>query len=427
MMRAYPGNPSVAAGGALRLHVGGAGKQFRVRFVRAGAKHETVPSPQHPVRSLDEAGSGGPGTPWVWTAHEFALPASWRPGAYVAELVRPDGHDDGLRRDPSRLTNDARSARALIAVRSDEQPGDLLVVLPLFTYHAYNVAAFDGTAGAGEGDCLYSGAKWVTIERPGGGTGGHPWDEVNVDAYDVATPRQTFAHWDAKAIAWLEREGYRYDVCTDLDLHEARVDLAAYRAVVSFGHHEYWTDRMRTNVERFVEDGGNVAFFGGNTMWFRLEWDPIRRAISRAGRWNEWETTGVSYARGGGRWIGARPRADFRLVDEEHWIVEGLGLARGASFGGDASLAGYECDGRHPDSDLETIARADLSRWPERDASGERAPDGHADVGLRRHGKGRIFTASTVDWARVLQAGDPVVEGVTRNVLRRFTSSATSD
>jgi hypothetical protein len=335
-----------------------------------------------------------------------------RSGVYVAVF------GDGV--TPRQL--DARSGRALFVVRDPDSPAKLLVVLPLFTYHAYNVAEVDGTLGKDEGQCLYSGAAWVSLHRPGGGAGGHPWDEVNADAYDRASPRQTFAHWDAKGIAWLERRGYDYDCCTDLELHDPQFDLSRYRAIVSFGHHEYWTDSMRKRIERYLASGGNVAFFGGNTCWFRAEYDASLHRVRRVGRWTEypeWRTTGVSYAFGGGKWIGERPPSGYRVVNASHWIFRGTGTRAGDVFGARERLIGYECDGAPDESDLDVAAEASIRDWPVRDGSGEVSERARANLGVRQAG-GLVFTASTVDWARVLSEGEPIVERVTRNVLDRF-------
>lgn len=335
-----------------------------------------------------------------------------RGGVYVASF----GPDNG----PESV--DARSGRALFVVCDAHSRARLLVVLPLFTYHAYNVAQVDGTLGEDEGACLYSGAPWVSLHRPGGGTGGHPWDEVNADMYDRSSPRQTFAHWDGKAIAWLERHGYHYDCCTDVELDDPAFDLSRYRAVVSFGHHEYWTRSMRDRIGAFIESGGNVGFFGGNTCWFRAEYDRDSNRVRRAGRWiddPEWRTTGASYAFGGGKWIGERPPTGYRVCDASHWIFAGLGLHDGDVFGASERLIGYECDGAPPESDLHVLAVASVREWPVRDGSGEVSESGIASLGLRRAG-GMVFTASTVDWARVLGGGDPIVGGITCNVLGRF-------
>jgi len=419
LIRAFPTNATVYRGAQLELRVSGDGRTFTPAFYRAGARNERRAEYAGDAYALQHVGAGQCGTPWDWPAHRFAIPRLWKSGAYIA-VLKEDGRDGAVRCDRTGRTLDARSGRALLVVRAVEPQAPLLVVLPLFTYQAYNVAHVDGTAGRGEGACLYSGAGWVTLLRPGGGIGAHPWDEVNADVYDAATPRQTFAHWDAKALAWLENNGYSYDVCTDLDLHEG-LPIERYRVVTSFGHHEYWTPQMRERVERFLERGGNVAFFGGNTMWFRAEFDRKRFAIRRDGRWNdEWRTTGVTYARGGGRWIGERPATPYRAMNPSHPFFDGVQLHHGATFGGEARLVGYECDGTPEDSDLEMLGLASLEQWPAGDGKGERPPDGCAALGVRRHGNGRVFTASTTDWARVMASGDAAVSRISRNVFDAF-------
>jgi hypothetical protein len=413
VIRGYPGRPCVAAGERLTLHVSTDARRFRVRFLRCGAQSERM----HEISEWfpgEAAPSRDAGVPWEWPAYTLEIPSTWRGGAYVA-VLEADGRGTAA-------VPDARSARALFTVRSERARPSMLVVLPLFTYHAYNVADVDGTLRIDEGACLYSGAPWVSLHRPGGGTGGHPWDEVNRDVYDPQTPRQTFAHWDAKALAWLEAQGYEFECVTDLELHAPHFDLSRYRVIVSFGHHEYWTQEMRDRLDAYIDAGGNVAFFGGNTCWFRAEYDETRQAVRRAGRWTEtpeWKTTGVSYACGGGKWIGPRPPTGYTIRDARHWAFAGANVSDGETFGDDARLIGYECDGAPPETDLYVLADASIRDWPVADGSGEVSARARATMGIRKD-NGTVFTASTVDWARVLHAGDPIVERITHNVLRRL-------
>jgi hypothetical protein len=372
---------------------------------------------QQGVRDLTghDVAAGPAAEAWQWPEYCIGIASIARPGVYTA-LLQTDGETGDA--------FDARHGRALFAVRPPRPSARLLVVLPLFTYQAYNVAHIDGTRKTGdEGECLYSGTPWVTLHRPGGGAGGHPWDEVNRDVYDLESPRQTFAHWDGKALAWLEREGIAYDCCTDLDLHDGSIDVSTYRAIASFGHHEYWSREMRERVEAFLAQGGNVAFFGANTCWFEIDYDAQRKAIRRAGRWNdnpEWRMTGVSYAFGGGKWVGERPATGFTVTRADHWIFEGTALRAGDTFGVRDHLIGYECDGAPAESDARVLATASIQHWPRDDAGISQTA--RADMTLREAG-GMVFSASTVDWARVLERGDPAVAQITRNVLRRFTST----
>ncbi|MFN2460346.1 MAG: N,N-dimethylformamidase beta subunit family domain-containing protein, partial [Candidatus Velthaea sp.] len=315
MTRAYPEEVTVEAGARLVLRVSTTAERFRVRL------HRAVPFAPAGEPSAWFAGTNAPSgrcdRPWKWPPYTLPIPQAFESGAYIAVIEEAGGA-------PPAAAPDARSGTALFVVRAPA--ARVLVNLPLFTYHAYNVADVDGTRGEGEGECLYSGPSAVTLHRPGGGTGGHPWDEVNADVYDRASPRQTFAHWDSKGLAWLHAAGYDADVCTDLDLHDAACDRSRYDVVLAFGHHEYWTREMRAHLEAFAADGGGIAFFGGNTCWFRVRYDGAKRAIARDGQWDddpEERFTGASYRYGGGKWRGGRPALGYTVHDDLHWMFAG--------------------------------------------------------------------------------------------------------
>src|SRR5262249_47290445 len=93
----------------------------------------------------------------------------------------------------------------------------------------------------------------VSLRRPGGG------------------PSEVF---DTSLIAWLETRGYGplVEYCTDLDLHQDKTGtlLNSYKLLLVVGHSEYWSWEMRRNVERFICNGGNVAFLSSNTCWWRI-------------------------------------------------------------------------------------------------------------------------------------------------------------
>jgi hypothetical protein len=199
---------------------------------------------------------------------------------------------------------------------------------------------------------------------------------------------------------------------------------------------------MRAAVDGHVAGGGNVAFFSGNTCWWRVVFaDDV--SFSRVGFWHEQgapenTTIGVSFRNGG-----ERDRADhpvpvgYRVQHADHWVYAGTGLRDGDVFGGgpDEYLIGYECDGAAFD-------RADLAAGrPVRPTGGDGTPDafailavgdtrqsggwgfgnGAATMGLFRR-NGTVFNAATTDWARVLAGRtSPAVDRITRNVLDRLS------
>jgi hypothetical protein len=462
MIRGYVEQPSPRAGGSLTLRVATDAPRFRVEFYRCGDRlvrcggSAWLPgqdAPAHlPFQDWGRPGVDLCGRPLApWPGYPFEVPVDWRSGVYVAVLV--EGDNTGVERsDPDRTTADGRAAKALfvVAPAGPARRAPILYKLPLLTYHAYNLIdgiAFDKATRSGHW-CLYNSPEpgtvppGVGLHRPGGGTGATPYDIDNPDPFDP-TPRQTFAHWDARFVGWLERAGYDADYCTDLDLHRYGADLLApYRLLVSVGHDEYWSAEMRAAVDGYVAGGGNAAFFSGNTCWWRVVFhDDV--TYSRVGFWHETgepENTliGVSFRNGGERDRNDHPHpVGYRVQHADHWVYAGTGLRDGDVFGDgpDEYLIGYECDGADFDrADLEAgrpVVPTGADGTPDGFtilAVGDTRPsgpwgfgNGAATMGLYRRG-GTVFNAATTDWARVLAGGTaPAVERITRNVLDRLS------
>jgi hypothetical protein len=448
VIQGYPARAGVAPGERLVLHIATDAPRFRVIFYRWGDGllriHETqwLAGKWEPPRSAAED--------WQWPSYEFPIPHDWPSAVYIAHL------------DESRsvaIDLAITSAAVLFVVRGNGS-GKLLYKLPLATYHAYNYTG---------GGCFYvnpprsenpPGAK-LSLQRPGGGIGGETWGAL--DYYDMSSPRQTFAHWDARFIRWLLRNGCSPEFCTDFDIHYDPDLCNHYRLLLSVGHDEYWTEPTRDRVEDFVSGGGNVAFFGANLCWWRIHLVDGGTAIlchqgGPRGAFDHWwpqtgagrpedVLTGVSYRNGGGWWDGLRCTEGYIVQDPEHWAFTDTGLRRGESFGGDTlpPLVGYECDGAPLESFDRASGLAVLSsnaadtgtppgfhllaasllddRWQERPPrEGFSAGGGihAATMGIFSR-NGTVFTAGTTDWAQVLGSGqDARVDTITRNVIDRL-------
>jgi len=445
MIRGYPERASVAPGERLVLRVSTDARRFRVRFHRYTG--ELVPMTESGWLAGEHAPPRAPDEDWDWPPYAFSIPRDWPPGVYIAHLEEPDGEALHLA-----LT----SAAALFVVRGAGKSG-LLYKLPLATYHAYN---------CGGGGCFYvnpprsadpPGAR-VSLQRPGGGIGGETWGAL--DHYDPSSPRQTFAHWDARFIRWLYREGYEPEFCTDLDLFHEPDICKRHRLLLSVGHDEYWSEEARNAVEDFVAGGGNVAFFGANLCWWRIHLVDDARAMvchqgGPRGALDHWwpqtgvhrpedSMSGVSYRHGGGWWDGPRDTLGYLVQDASHWVFAGTGLRDGEAFGQDTvpPLVGYECDGAPLASFDAASGRAVLSPeagaagtppsfrllaagplgpgWqelPPREMHGAGEGIHAAAMGIHTRG-GTVFTAGTTDWAQVLGSGqDARVDAITRNVI----------
>jgi hypothetical protein len=467
-IQGYPAQPGVLPGETLVLHVSTDAPRFRVDFYRQGRALTFLSSsgwlpgrycpPHLPFQDWgeDDVGLNGEHLPG-WPGYRFTLPADWQSGVYIAMFVQGDEHGNVIDA-PDDTTPDGRDAKALFVVKSAAPGKDasILYKLPLFTYHAYNQAvsqAYDPVTRQG-GWCLYTVPRpeqlpvavppTVNIRRPGGGTGGTPWDMFNFDPFDP-TPRQTFVHWDAPFIAWLEKNGYRVDYCTDLDIHQedGPMFLAAYRLLLCVGHDEYWSDAMRVGVEGFIRQGHNVAFLSGNTCWWRIAFDDAF-SFRRLHYW--WNTpvpnnpenalTGVSFRNGGERDQHQYPQpVGYRVQHADHWVYAGTGLGEGEIFGDgpEQYIVGYECDGAEfdraallnghaaqPTGNDGTPANFIILGIGDVGASGWGLGNKAATMGLYSN-NGTVFTASTTDWVRVVADGAaPAVEQITRNVLDRL-------
>jgi hypothetical protein len=481
----YPKGASVAPGETLVLHVSTDAPRFRVHVFRWA--EDFVPVATTEWMPGRYAPAAGPAADWRWPEYEIEIGRAWPSAVYIAYL---EEHDADNNRIPTASANGipaaseqgvpAASAHGIPAISAHGVPsiaadraaalfvvrghghGGLLYKLPLATYHAYN---FTG------GGCFYTNptrsetppGSMVSLQRPGGGIGGTTWGAV--DYYDPSSPRQTFAHWDARFIRWLIQNGYAPEFCTDFDIHADSGVLAGAHLLVSVGHDEYWSEATRDHVEAFIGNGGNVAFFGANLCWWRIHLVDDGRAMvchqggPRGALDHWWPTTGagrpedaltgVSYRHGGGWWDGSRPAGGYVVQRPDHWVFAGTGLGAGERFGDNCSppLVGYECDGAplasvDPGTGLAVLAPsrehcgtpptfealavgvlgADWQELPPREGFPAGGGIHAATMGVYSRA-GTVFTAGTTDWAHALASGaDPRVATITRNVLDRLLS-----
>ena len=180
--------------------------------------------------------------------------------------------------------------------------------------------------------------------------------------------------WEHIFAAWAEGEGLDLDYLTDYDLDADPQALDGYGVVILVGHSEYWSARQRDAVDGFVERGGRLAVFSGNTAFWKVRWedegrtlichkwkgfeaDPMAEADPASGThlwshpafaWPEAATTGLSFIFAGYHRLGlcaARGVGGYTVYRDKHWALEGCDLYYGDVFGDEVPLIGYENDG----------------------------------------------------------------------------------
>ncbi len=445
MIRAYPGRPSVRAGETLTLHVAGDEPRFRIAIYRW--EDGLVPVWLGAWLRAEHLPDGRADEDWQWPPYQVETGDDWPSGVYLAHLELPQGQ-------PLRLSADSAAALFVVRARASKT---ILYKLPVATWHAYNCSG---------GGCFYTkpprsahppGAR-VSLRRPGGGIDGLTWGAQ--DHYDPRSPRQTFAHWDARFIRWMARCGYAADFCTDLDVHAQPSLLQDYRLLVSVGHDEYWSEDTRDAVEDFVAGGGNLALFGANLCWWRPTRPdppgrrghghgvppgrqarrlgplvarhrrpapgrlPERRQLPPRRRLVGWAARHPRLHRPAARTLdlrGHRPGA--RRIARRRYLAAAAGIRvrRRTDRPHPAGRPGCPVGLARRGGDAGRLPAARC--LPARPALvGHGAGEGiHvAAMGMFRHG-GTVFSAGTTDWAQVLgEARDRRVERITRNVLDRL-------
>ena len=300
-----------------------------------------------------------------------------------------------------------------------------------------------------------------------------------LDVHDGTTAWECgWLKWQHPFVVWAEREGYQIDFATNADLEFRPEILEPYRLVLSVGHDEYWSSPMRDHLEAFIANGGNVAFFSGNTAYWQVRaedggrtlvsWEDLYRRdpVYASGDHRQltamWchhlfgrpenQLTGVSFAYGGyARYFDQFQDGNgaFTVHHPEHWLFEKTGIQRGDLLGANDRIVTYECDGcqlhwedgvPHPtyqDGTLETFralatAPAGLTDFDGslamisqalygEDSGRQVVQPGSAVLGVYQRG-GTVMTSGCTHWSCGLRGGDPAIEQITRNILDKLSS-----
>lgn len=248
------------------------------------------------------------------------------------------------------------------------------------------------------------------------------------------------AEW--RLLAWLEREGFEYDVYADHQLHAGELDLDAYSVLVLSTHPEYWSREAYVHASDWVQErAGKLMYLGGNGIDCEVEFrdGPVMRCKTwlpgppgtlkfiepDSGRPFDCRfhyTTGRSPAELLGVVFtdaGAMSSAPYRALDASHWAFAGTMLRDGDVFGTDSlhercpdGASGHETDKRTPSTPADTVILA----------RGLNEGGGGAEMVVRTTPSGgAVFAVGSITWPASLLV-DRQVSQITRNVLDRFLS-----
>ena len=338
------------------------------------------------------------------------IPADWPPGDYLLKLVTPIG-----------------DAYIPLTVRDDASHAAVLVVNAVTTWQAYN--AFGGySLYHGPRDSATTRSTVVSFDRPYAGDG-----EADFIANELGF------------VTLAERMGLSVAYTTDVDVHEHPELLTNHKVIVSLGHDEYWSERMRDGVEAARDKGVNVMFLGANALFRRIRLaasplGPDRLEVNyrttdgdlqyqrtRREPTTQWRSAPQARPESSltGTYYECNPvNVDGVVADPSSWVFAGTGLEKGDHL---HLLIGTEYDRVTPSvptpPDIEVLLHSPLrcsGRRSYSDAAYYTAPSGAG-----------VFDAGTGAWVCKLFSGcpadvpfapDPRIQRITENLLRVFAA-----
>ena len=240
---------SAAPGDPVRLYVSTTATRFRVAAYRMGwygglGGRLVWQSPSHPGRRQPPL-LRIPGTNMVTTrwrpSLRLTVGADWPPGDYLLKLTAASGQ----RYVP-------------LTVRDDASHAALVIQNDITTWQAYNLWGGYNLY-RGPGGAMENRSRVVSFDRP--------YDPAGEGAGD----------WlgnEYPLVRLVERLGLDVTYWTDVDLHQHPGRLLAHRALVSLGHDEYWSTRMRRGAEAARAAGVNLVFLGANAVYRHIRLQP---------------------------------------------------------------------------------------------------------------------------------------------------------
>jgi hypothetical protein len=378
----------------------------------------------------------------------------------------PSGVHAGLVRLAGQEASAARAITFAVVRRTPRREGSVALLLATNTWYAYGRRPTNEQPVAGLTASYYSNH-----------VSGRPFFHVSTlapipraDPYGFESERAALTRHshlvrpERYAEAWLEREGYPYEVITDHDLHEEPGLLSRFPVLLIVGHSEYWSDEARQGVLDHLDKGGKVISLSGNTMYWRVTFDPTstilesrKTAFAKDDRWLSPDRWGERWHTDDGRAGGQYPllgRPAYEVLGLEHTGMIDDGTA--TSFAaievvapdhelfhrpevvpisprgtiGERNLNGPRASGYEFDAVVQVVGYRDqpvdgvtvlASALGQRNIEWVgRARDHGADLILwDRPDGGRVFSAGSIGFTGALVV-DPGVRVLMRNVMAAF-------
>jgi len=363
------------------------------------------------------------------SSYTLTVPDTWTSGIYLAVLTNEKNYQNYI----------------IFVVRDDASTAALLYQLSIATYQAYNHYPNDKTTGKSLYEIGSYGAPIeatgaqaavkVSFNRPyssGAGSGKF------VNAYSTGD-------WDRHFVNWIEKSGYDVTYSTNLDTHQNGAALNNHRGFLSVGHDEYWSQQMYDAVESARDSGVHLAFFGSNTCYWQVRFEPdannvpdrtmvcykeaSRDPVQDSTTTVEWRDPLLNRSEQG--LVGVQQTAvvenylntPYIVKNSSSWVYNGTGFADGDEVPG---LVGYEADRyfseytQPPGNDYTLLSQSPLVR-------NESDIVDYSNSSIYKAPSGAwVFASGTMQWSWGLDMSgvvDSRIQQTTANILNTFTGA----
>ncbi len=180
---------------------------------------------------------------WTESCH-WDVPANAVSGIYVARL------DCG---------GVGSTALIIFMVRDDNANSEILFKTSDATWQAYNG---------------YGGNTFYTALTPVPGSS-HATKLSYQRPFTLRGNKSYFFNNEFPMLMWLERNGYDVTYASDMDMARDPTVFtpAKHKVLLSVGHSEYWSAEQYDKFETARNNGVNLAFFSGNTLYWKTRWE----------------------------------------------------------------------------------------------------------------------------------------------------------
>ncbi|MFJ4375317.1 N,N-dimethylformamidase beta subunit family domain-containing protein [Pseudomonas japonica] len=377
----YTDKPSYHFGETVRVHLHSTVQQLELSVIRDGLQPRTamVRNLHGDFRQQTPEDCYAKGCNWQ-VACDFVLDDNWQPGFYLLKLKAV-------------VAGQVLETEHFFVLKAGMVKQKAAILLTTSTLAAYNdwggANAYRGVPGSNDASPETSllrplGKGFLHIPEgaprnshaftpPPGWVPHHEvYEWARANGYSRHYSDAFWATYERPFVVWAEAQGYAFDYLTQWDLHLEQGLLDDYSCLVIVGHDEYWSWEMRDELDRYLDNGGNLARFAGNFIWqVRLSEDASRQYCYRLPQLDPlceenpervttfWEhplinrpsaaslgLTGMGgcYARYGT--TTPRSAGGFTVYRPEHWALAGTDLYYGDHFGGaPVCIASFEMDG----------------------------------------------------------------------------------